>query len=179
MSSIVINGDSSGSVTLTVPSAAGTNTATLPASTGTVMVSGNMPAFSAYASGNQSLTSGSYSKLQFQVKEFDTASAFDNTTNYRFQPTIAGYYQFVGCMNIAATTGVAIISFYKNGSEFKRGSQIAFSGSTVQPNSSALIYLNGSTDYVECYGFQNSGLSQSTNSGSSQVYFQAFMVRTA
>ena len=38
MSSVIINGDSSGAVTLTVPSAAGTNTATLPAATGTVMV---------------------------------------------------------------------------------------------------------------------------------------------
>ena len=36
MSSIVISGDSSGSITLAAPSVAGTNTITLPASTGTV-----------------------------------------------------------------------------------------------------------------------------------------------
>ena len=36
MSSVVLSGDSSGSVTLTVPSAAGSNTATVPAQTGTL-----------------------------------------------------------------------------------------------------------------------------------------------
>ena len=39
MSSVVISGDTSGTVTLTVPAVAGTNTITLPASTGTVMFS--------------------------------------------------------------------------------------------------------------------------------------------
>jgi microcystin-dependent protein len=39
MSSVVISGDTSGTVTVTVPAVAGTNTITLPASTGTVMFS--------------------------------------------------------------------------------------------------------------------------------------------
>ena len=37
MSSVVINGDTSGAITVTVPSVAGTNTITLPALTGTVL----------------------------------------------------------------------------------------------------------------------------------------------
>jgi len=41
MSSIVISGDSSGSITLASPSVAGTNTITLPASTGTVLTTGS------------------------------------------------------------------------------------------------------------------------------------------
>lgn len=40
MSSILITGDTSGSITLAAPAIAGTNTATLPASTGTVLVGG-------------------------------------------------------------------------------------------------------------------------------------------
>lgn len=40
MSSVVIKGDTSGQVTLTVPAVAGTNTATLPAGTGTIAVQG-------------------------------------------------------------------------------------------------------------------------------------------
>lgn len=40
MSSVVLSGDSSGSVTLTVPSAAGSNTVTFPATTGTVALNG-------------------------------------------------------------------------------------------------------------------------------------------
>ena len=37
MSSVVISGDTSGSITLSAPAVAGTNTITLPASTGTVL----------------------------------------------------------------------------------------------------------------------------------------------
>ena len=56
MSSVVISGDTSGTVTLTVPTAAGTNTATLPAATGTIVVAG---ANSAITSGTaQASTSG-------------------------------------------------------------------------------------------------------------------------
>ena len=40
MSSVVISGDTSGSVTLTVPAVAGSNTVTIPAGTGTVAVQG-------------------------------------------------------------------------------------------------------------------------------------------
>lgn len=144
-------------------------------------VAGTGPAFSAYASGNQSLTTGTFTKLSFQTEEFDTANCYDNATNYRFTPNVAGYYQFVCCMNLNANAGVTLMSFYKNGSEFKRGSQLAFSasGSTLQPNSTALIYLNGSTDYVECYGYQSSGGTVSTSANSVQVYFQASMIRSA
>ena len=87
MSSVVISGDTSGTVSVTVPAVAGTNTATLPAATGTVMVSGAMPAFSAYASISQIVTANTFTKLQANIKEFDTASCYDNVTNYRFTPT--------------------------------------------------------------------------------------------
>lgn len=40
MSSVVLSGDTSGTVTLTVPAVAGTNTVTIPAGTGTVAVQG-------------------------------------------------------------------------------------------------------------------------------------------
>ena len=47
MSSVVLSGDTSGSVTLTVPSAAGSNTATVPAQTGTLQMLGQGTAVSA------------------------------------------------------------------------------------------------------------------------------------
>lgn len=43
MSSVVIAGDTSGSVTLTAPSVAGTTTLTLPSTSGTVITTGNIP----------------------------------------------------------------------------------------------------------------------------------------
>lgn len=47
MSSVVISGDTSGSVTLTVPTTAGSNTITMPAVTGTAVVQGQNSAITA------------------------------------------------------------------------------------------------------------------------------------
>lgn len=56
MSSVVISGDTSGSITLSAPAVAGTNTITLPAVTGTAVVSGQNSAITAGTA--QASTSG-------------------------------------------------------------------------------------------------------------------------
>ena len=191
-----LNGSTSGYTEIDAPAVAGSNTLVLPTgngSNGQVLSTNGSgalswvdrfsaagPAFSAYGGSSQTLTNGVFTKLQFNTEEFDTASCFDSATNYRFTPNVAGYYQFTTCMNInSSSTGVSLTTFYKNGTEFKRGSQIANNGQNLQPNSTALIYLNGTSDYVEAFGYQNSGVNQSTAQGQSQVYFQAFLARPA
>ena len=177
MSSVVISGDTSGAITLAAPAVSGTNTATLPAATGTVMVSGNMPAFSAYQSTTQSVNSGTFTKVQLQTEEFDTASAFDSTTNYRFTPLVAGYYQVSGNIGWSFITGQSVISIYKNGSRFKDGNFSTGGADGTQSVVSALIYLNGSTDYIEMYCYQNTGTAKNTGTGANSTFFQAVMVR--
>ena len=183
MSSIVISGDTSGAITLAAPAVSGTNTATLPAATGTVMVSGNMPAFSAYLAANQSPapTSGVWTKVKFDTKEFDTASCYDATTNYRFTPTIAGYYQMSFGADLKGTVSTRLIGvFYKNGSYFKSGSG-AFNGAAsteFESTGSALIYCNGSTDYIEIYIYID-GTSPVVYGGNNITYFQGVLVRSA
>jgi hypothetical protein len=44
---------------------------------------------------------------------------------------------------------------------------------------SILVYLNGSTDYIEFYCYQASGASLNTTTGVVQTYFQAAMIRSA
>jgi hypothetical protein len=177
MASIVLNGDTSGSVTLSPPAVAGTQTVTFPAATGTVMVSGNMPAFSAYQSTTQSVNSGTFTKVQLQTEEFDTASAFDSTTNYRFTPQVAGYYQVSGTIGWSFITGQSVISIFKNGSRFKDGSYNTATTDGTKSVVSALINLNGSTDYIEMYCYQNTGTAKNTDTGALSTYFQAVMVR--
>jgi len=149
--------------------------ATSTGSTGTVMVSGNMPAFSAYASGGASLSSGTSTKVQFNTKVFDTANCFDATTNYRFTPNVAGYYQvnFGIGVNTAAVIQPAI---YKNGSNFYSG-QYGTAANIYNTTMSALIYMNGSTDYIEFYCYSNA--STVVNTSSSNTWVQASMVRAA
>jgi hypothetical protein len=179
---MVLSGDTSGAVTVTVPAVAGTNTITLPAATGTVLVSGNQPAFSAYSNANQSIANLTFVKISFQVEEFDTANCFDSTTNYRFTPTVAGYYQVTGQAVITNNAvGSVLISIYKNGSRFKDGSGYQNSaGIASEAMVSSLIYFNGSTDYVELYALQNSGITLNilTNAPFG-TYFQASMIRAA
>ena len=182
MSSVVISGNTSGAITLSAPDVSGTNTATLPAATGTVMVSGNMPAFSANQSANQSIATGTYTKIQFNTENFDTNSNYDNATNYRFTPTVAGYYQINAQLRDAtgATTsaaGTLLCDLYKNGVEFQVARN-SFNGAGLTSNLSVLMYFNGTTDYVEIYGFQNSGVAMNIGSGVN-TYFNGSMVRAA
>jgi hypothetical protein len=175
-----LGGATSGSITLAVPAVAGTNTATFPASTGTVMVSGNMPAFNAYASTTQSLSANTYTKIQLNTEIFDTNSAYDNATNYCFTPLVAGYYQvsFNLAFDGVGTAAILRAVIYKNGSLFQqaRGVYAAVVGDGGATYS-GVVYLNGSTDYIEFYGWNS--VATGTDTAGSSVNASAILVRTA
>lgn len=192
MSSLVLNGDTSGSVTVTVPAVAGTNSVTLPAAAGTVMVSGNMPAFSAYMSANQSLSNATSTLMQFNTKFFDTGSCFNNTGStvtlngisvpaYSFAPNVSGYYMVTGNLagpssmvgNTASLLGKNVTSGYQY-----LGSVGNISGG-IQAVGSTLVYLNGTSDYVYITGYQSTGGAALIYSGISGSIFSAYLVRTA
>ena len=179
--SIVMSGSTSGTTTIIPSAVAGSNTATLPAATGTVMVSGNMPAFSAYASSGTSCANTTYTKIAFQVENFDTNSNYDNATNYRFTPTVAGYYQINAAVAIVTALGYSSVSLYKNGSLYNTGGQIPNNSVGVQVLVSSLIYMNGTTDYLEIYFYQTSGGTVSTYSANNNQYsyFNGFLARAA
>lgn len=171
MASLVLTGDTSGQVTIAAPAVAGTNTITLAAQTGTLNVAG--PAFSAYASSGTSVANNTLTKLTFDTEEFDTNNNFASS---RFTPTVAGYYQINGCIGGAYAT--LICTIFKNGTEYKRG--VTASGVTLnQANVSSIVYLNGSTDYVELYTYQGSGSTQTMSSGSTGAYFNGCLLRGA
>ena len=44
----------------------------------------NPPAFQAHRSSNQTISNDTMTKLECQTEDFDTASAYDNSTNYNF-----------------------------------------------------------------------------------------------
>jgi hypothetical protein len=139
-------------------------------------VAGNGPAFSAYQSSAQTLSSTTYTKIQLQTEEFDTANCFDSTTNYRFTPNVAGYYQISGGTASVLASAVYQTIIYKNGSAFKFVGNAAIDATRGQWGS-ALIYFNGTTDYVELYAYLSTG--QTLNATSALVYFQGFLARAA
>jgi hypothetical protein len=132
------------------------------------------PAFSAYPTGtNQTVSATTWTKVRLNSENFDTANNFDSTTNYRFTPTTAGYYQFNMAVNMPSD-GRVYGKFYKNGSAYSMAwsYQIADSGSC----GSSLIYCNGSTDYVEFYVYLYSG-SATISAGSAETQCSGVWIR--
>ena len=174
--SIVLNSSGGGSVTINEPTTASNFTQTLPAATGDVMVSGNMPAFSASKqSATQAISATTWTKITFDTEEFDTANCFASS---RFTPTVAGYYQFTQNMEAAsAVTGTTVTMFYKNGVYYTRGNQSQTTGTGPVINSSALMYLNGTTDYAEIYIYCTASLT--IDNSTYGCRFTGAMVRSA
>jgi hypothetical protein len=147
------------------------------------------PAFSAYGDAIQSLANNTATKVAYNVSVFDTNSNY-STANARFTPTVAGYYQ-VNCLascSIVLTSSLQL-AIYKNGAvyqnlytDYNGGAAIA-SHTDFTMTGSNLVYLNGSTDYIEIYATaSNGGGSTSINGYSSRPdvnYFNAVMVRAA
>jgi hypothetical protein len=197
MSSVVIAGDTSGTITLAAPAVSGTTTLTLPATTGNIVTdtatqtltnktltgatitvaSTAAPAFSANLSTSTTVSTSAYVKVPFNSEVTDTNSNYDPTTNYRFTPTVAGYYQInLYVLSSAATTQVSVI--YKNGNQFTGGTCGALvSGIGTGTTSSGLVYMNGTTDYVEGYVYQT--VSGSIAGGVGGCNFSGFLARSA
>jgi hypothetical protein len=169
-SGLVMTSDLSGTLSLQSNGVA----VTMPAVAGTMMVSGNMPAFSAYASSAQSLTANTATKLLFDTEEYDTNNNFATS---RFTPTVAGYYQLIAYFQIAATRTGLNLYVYKNSGTLIRYIGCDNSANMAGLGGTGLFYANGSTDYFEIYG--TSAATQNTSAGIGTVYFSGSMVRAA
>jgi hypothetical protein len=153
----------------------------------TLAALGNGPAFSAYANASQTVSSNTHTKIALTVEDFDTNSNFDSTTNYRFTPTVAGYYQLNGKFYLAGTVSTVqiVLQVYKNGSAAQRlidanPSATLSANGYIITGASTLIYMNGSTDYVELYGYYFTGTSTfNTTTVAYTSRFSGSMVRGA
>jgi hypothetical protein len=202
MSSVIIAGDTSGTVTLAAPAVSGTTTLTLPATTDTLVgktttdtltnktltsptitgatitvASTAAPAFSAYSNALTSASNATWTKVTFNTKEFDTNSNFASN---RFTPTVAGYYQVNASLSgPSSASGVIAVNIYKNGGDWKGGNAIPNTLAGTYVVAVGLIYCNGSTDYIEVYAIQSTGGTANLGSNSVDFSFSASMVRSA
>jgi len=147
--------------TITIPSGATiTNSGTATGFGGTTA-----PYCSVYRNGDQNLTDATHTKIEFNVENVDSANAFDNSSNYRFTPQTSGYYYVslnvgTGAQSDNATDKI-IASIYKNGSSAP-GAVATRDWDTVginyndQVNTSTVVQLNGSSDYIEGYVYIDS-----------------------
>lgn len=183
---VVIQPDNSGSLVLQTNS--GTTALTIDTSQNVAFAKGftvgvtAAPAFSARNSTNQTLTNNTSTKVALQTEEFDTNSNFDNATNYRFTPTVAGYYQINAQVKVEnnSNAGTLVCTIFKNGSDYKEAQNTIRSGSNTSAGSSAVIYFNGSTDYVEVFVLQSTGATATLiSNGTLATWFNGVFVRSA
>jgi len=143
----------------------------------------NTPAFEAYLNSNQSIPQTTSTKVLFDIERFDTNNAYDNTTNYRFQPTTAGKYFVYSNLNLQCTGYVLYVSsqqIRKNGSIYQ-SSAMVFNNNTQNSSpmyASSIIDLNGSTDYVEIFAYIEvwSGTSNRVGVENAGTYFGAYKI---
>jgi len=137
-------------------------------------LAGNGPTFSAYKNATQSITANVNTKVTFQVEEWDTASCYDTSTS-RFTPNVAGYYLIATGVSMGNYTNRYTAKLYKNGSAYKVLQNNTGNGTNDDGVfGSAIVYLNGSTDYVEMYVEGNN--TATVQSGADQAWFQGCLV---
>ena len=154
----------------------------------TVTVTGaggtNTPAFMAKPDGNITLGDDTVAKMTFATEVFDTDGCYSSS---RFTPDVAGKYMVSGAAIWNTNTSYDGLSMgrifvYKNGSEIYRNHFDPRNSSQDIISSfnyiSVAVDMNGSSDYVELYGYvdvQNNGIADFWQTGS---YFSAYRLIT-
>jgi hypothetical protein len=177
--SITPNASGTGVFTISSPATNTNRTLTLPDEAGTVLTSASSitqnagPAFSAAPSVNQSVSAGSWVKVILDDEHFDTN---DNFASSRFTPNVAGYYQINGGTYCPSCTRL-LSAILKNGAHLFYGSDLTTVTSEQRSRISALIYMNGTSDYLELYGLSFNGTVWGASTANS--FFNGALVRAA
>lgn len=179
---------SASSVTLTVPSVnANVVTTGDTASVTQAMLGSGLaatgPLMSSRMSSIQTVNHNAYTKLILDNELYDTNSNYD-VSLYRFTPNIAGYYftsiNLIYNLNSSRT-------YYLNPAIYKNGSIFAYTEDYASTNSggrasvclTSIIFLNGSTDYLEYYQYHYDYTSLTTAQLYPNTTATAYLVRAS
>ena len=149
-------------------------------------VDGGGPTFRATLSAGDWITTSTNTKVPYDTVAFDTDSCYDNTTNYRFTPTKAGYYLTTASCTLTFGAGghpnilSNSILVYKNGSVYAFEFHSRYSTDVSEwffgtQSCTTLVYMNGSTDYLEAY-VNSSDINPATQAGNG-TFFESTWVR--
>jgi len=158
----ILSSDGSGTIT------ASSSLASSVASVGGI---DNTPSFGAQQSGSQSISNNAWVKLQCDTENWDTDSAYDNSSNYRFTVPSGkeGKYYLQGHFQIPGIDAneLASITFHKNGSEVGQANVREQKASADRIAQLSCVWTGSLTvgDYIEVYVYQNSGDAQNATNG--------------
>lgn len=130
------------------------------------------PAFHATKSTGQAVSQNVNTKLTFETETFDTNNCFANS---RFTPNIAGYY-FIQYQIYCSADANFRTYIFKNGVQVRLETHTYnYSGLGFCTH---LLYMNGTTDYVEIYGYPYNA-SRTFDADAQLVHFAGYLVRKA
>ena len=136
------------------------------------------PAFFASISSNQTVGTTSATTLSINAEEFDSG-VYDNSTNYRFTPGVAGkFFIFAnGYINSLTNAKTVVIYIYKNGASIATGRNVAAKTGAVLTTYTSIIDTADDDDYYEVYLYHDEG-GDLTVPGSSEArsYFGAYKI---
>ena len=144
----------------------------------------NTPAFAATAHQAIGIGHNSYTKITLQTEVLDSDSAYDNSSNYRFTPGVAGKYMIYGMVAIGSGTGVnnaerIFVAIYKNGSLYQQAvidGRDGISSDTLGSTVNAIVDMDAD-DYVELYvKYFDGGSAASNNYYTESTTFGGFRV---
>ena len=141
----------------------------------------NYPAFHAYLSTTQTVSDNVATKAQIDNELFDTNNCYDNSTNYRFTPTVAGKYFVyfaIACEANANTINDVSVYLYKNGVEYLEVRDNPVSSERgIDVGGSNIVDFNGTTDYLEVFGRINvDSATPSFAIATKSTYFGAYRI---
>jgi len=165
----------------TITNSAGSGNITI--GSGVTLLS-NVPAFEAYVNTAQNLTDSTTTKINYDGEIFDTDNCYDNTTNYRFTPTVAGkyftYVNLIGDVNAGNELNDLTVMLQKNGSVYRECNVILLSNPQKRHfvTVNTIVDMNGSSDYLEVFGYHDSvsNFVLSIKTGTTQSTFGAYRI---
>lgn len=138
-----------------------------------------VPLFAVRTTTDRATSDQTWWRANFDAVDVDTHGWWDSA-NYRYVPQIAGYYQFNWLVGAGGTTIVQYYSsLWKNGVGVKSERVLGISANTstsIGTPGSYMLYMNGSTDYVDARGWVDAASDWQIGAGS---HLQGFLIRAA
>lgn len=133
------------------------------------------PMFKVSKSSNQTWMNTSIQKITWQEIEFDNTNSFDLANN-RFQPNVEWVYD-IRCSLYAQNLDNNFIQWYLYLNDEDIASKVyRYHFTTTSFSASSLIYMNGSTDYVDCRARDLADTSWSISSSKPLTRFEWYYI---
>lgn len=126
--------------------------------TGTTLTVKPRGYFRAFASATTSVSNNTSTLIALATEDIDVEGWFASS---RYTPQVAGWYWFAGAVSFstldAACSVFGIIRFNGTTSAVKQAGRAEAANKIITANCSGPVLMNGTTDFVELFGFQDGG----------------------